>query len=149
MNASWYYRAMTMGEALNRGFNLLAVTLVGLAVFLLSLEFLTDADWVLRAADVALFCIGVACVVWYRRRNNRFKNSLVPIYFTAFALGIRVFCSIITYATTGLLFHSIQESRLMFFATLVIVQQYHKTQGLRDSFNVWPANEREAVLRIR
>jgi hypothetical protein len=126
---------MTVHETLNRGFNLLAVSLVSTTCFAFSAEIFFEHYWILRIDDVLLFLIGAACVWWYLRRTNRFKRSITPIIFLALALGARVFVLIIKLYETGGAANGFKGSLLLLFAAFIVIFEYFKTKRLIESFN--------------
>ena len=75
---------MKLYESINRGFNLLAVSIIGLSGFAFMPEIFGEHDWDDKADDILLFLLGIAAIIWYRK--NKFKSSMAPVVFVALAL---------------------------------------------------------------
>ncbi len=127
---------MTMVEALNRSFNLLASTIVGVAAFAFAPEIYFEEGWLAKTDDVALFLLGLFSLWWYIRRNNRFKRSFMPIVLVAMALGIQVFGFIVELANPRQTSENVVGTILFFCMAVVLTHQYFKTQRLVDSFKI-------------
>jgi hypothetical protein len=132
-----YTTSMSMGEALNRGFNLLAAAMVAVSSFtFLPSIFLSSEPFFEKSDDILLAFLGLATIWWYGRHTNRFKRSTLPIVFAALGTGLKVFGYIIRGGT--ILFPTDTFGGIVLFALItgVITWQYYKTQQLIDSFRV-------------
>lgn len=73
-----FTRYMTIQEVWNRGNNLVATAIVGLAgVSFLPEAFIEDHP-AYKMDDGALFLLGIVGVVWYVTGNNKFTRSIIP-----------------------------------------------------------------------
>ena len=125
---------MTMGEALNRGFNLLATASVAVSCFAFVPAFFRASSPYGVLDDILLFVLGIFLLWWYNHHTNKFKRSLVPIVAAASALGIKVF-GFILHEGEGLYpVDSIGGLLLFCMLTCVIGYQYFRTQALIESF---------------
>ena len=70
---------LTVEQAVNRGANLLGVTLLVVeAATLISVIFIED-EWIDRIDDLVILALAVVGIAWYRYGSNRFHRSLVPL----------------------------------------------------------------------
>jgi hypothetical protein len=124
---------MTMGEALNRGFNLLATALVAVSSFAFAPMLSLHESPYFALDDWMLIVLGLVTIWWYLRRNNRFKRTLVPIFLAAIALGIKVL-GLIVHDGSGHPVDSYGGIILFVLIVITVVFQYYKTGRLIDSF---------------
>ena len=78
---------MTLQNAINRGYNLLACTALALAGLAFGTVVFEEADLL---DDIGFLVIGALAVTWYLVGRNRFKRSLVPIVLSGIAIIVQV-----------------------------------------------------------
>lgn len=81
---------MTLQNAINRGYNLLACTALALAGLAFGNVVFEEADLLDKVDDIGFLVIGAAAVIWYLVGRNRFKRSVVPIVLSAIAIIVQV-----------------------------------------------------------
>ena len=81
---------MTLQNAINRGYNLLACTVLALAGLAFGTVVFEEADLLDKVDDIGFLVIGALAVIWYLVGRNRFKRSLAPIVLSGIAIIIQV-----------------------------------------------------------
>ena len=81
---------MTLQNAINRGYNLLACTVLALAGLAFGTVVFEEADLLDKVDDIGFLVIGAAAITWYLVGRNRFKRSVVPIVLSAIAIIVQV-----------------------------------------------------------
>ncbi len=81
---------MTLQNAINRGYNLLACTALALAGLAFGTVVFEEADLLDKVDDIGFLVIGAAAVIWYLVGRNRFKRSVVPIVLSSIAIIVQV-----------------------------------------------------------
>jgi uncharacterized membrane protein YGL010W len=81
---------MTLQNAINRGYNLLACTALALAGLAFGTVVFEEADLLDKVDDIGFLVIGAVAVIWYLVGRNRFKRSLVPIVLSGIAIIVQV-----------------------------------------------------------
>ena len=81
---------MTLQNAINRGYNLLACTALALAGLAFGTVVFEEADLLDKVDDIGFLVIGAAAVIWYLLGRNRFKRSVVPIVLSGIAIIVQV-----------------------------------------------------------
>lgn len=81
---------MTLQNAINRGYNLLACTALALAGLAFGTVVFEEADLLDKVDDIGFLVIGAAAVIWYLVGRNRFKRSVVPIVLSGIAIIVQV-----------------------------------------------------------
>jgi hypothetical protein len=69
---------MQLSDAINRGKNLLATSIIALSGLAFLPETFLENDMSDKMDDGILFILGVIALVWYLISGNRFKRSMVP-----------------------------------------------------------------------
>ena len=82
---------MTITQSLNRTVNLLGASVAGLAGFAFAPEAIIEPDLIDKVDDTLIFLLGIAAIVWYLRKGNRFLRSITPIGFVVVALLLKIF----------------------------------------------------------
>ena len=77
---------LTVRDAVNRGYNLLACSTLALAGLAFGTVVIEEHQWSDRFDDGSLLIMGAIAVGWYLVAGNRFKRSIVPIVLAAVAL---------------------------------------------------------------
>ena len=81
---------MTLQNAINRGYNLLACTVLALAGLAFGSVVFGEADLLDKVDDIGFLVIGIVAVTWYLMGRNRFKRSVVPIVLSGLVIIIQV-----------------------------------------------------------
>ena len=81
---------MTLQNAINRGYNLLACTALALAGLAFGTVVFEEADLLDKVDDIGFLVIGAVAVIWYLVGRNRFKRSVVPIVLSGIAIIVQV-----------------------------------------------------------
>ena len=81
---------MTLQNAINRGYNLLACTVLALAGLAFGTIVFEEADLLDKVDDIGFLVIGAVAVIWYLLGHNRFKRSVVPIVLSGLAIIVQV-----------------------------------------------------------
>ena len=81
---------MTLQNAINRGYNLLACTALALAGLAFGTVVFEEADLLDKVDDIGFLVIGAVAVIWYLFGHNRFKRSVVPIVLSGIAIIVQV-----------------------------------------------------------
>ena len=81
---------MTLKNAINRGYNLLACTALALAGLAFGNVVFEEADLLDKVDDIGFLAIGAIAVIWYLFGRNRFKRSVVPILLSGIAIIVQV-----------------------------------------------------------
>jgi hypothetical protein len=117
---------MRLNEAVNRGRNLLAISLIALPGLAFFLEFFMESEWPNKLDEVALFFLGIAAVFWYLKGDNRFKRSLVPTIMVAAGMVIKIAAVAIEFADKDDLGDDFGGLILLICAFLLVWWQYQK-----------------------
>lgn len=72
-------------EAVHRGYNLLACSVLGLAGLAFGSVVFDEAEWTDKIDDIVLLGVAVVALVWYLSGQNRFRRTVVPIVLTVIA----------------------------------------------------------------
>jgi hypothetical protein len=78
---------MNVTQALNRGYNLLVCSLLGLSGLAFGTVIVNEQDLPDKIDDAVFLLGGAAAVIWYLVARNRFKRSLVPLGLTVLVLA--------------------------------------------------------------
>ncbi|HEY8951492.1 MAG TPA: hypothetical protein VIP78_02900 [Candidatus Dormibacteraeota bacterium] len=81
---------LTVTEAVNRGFNLLACGTLGLSGLAFGTIVLEEKDLTDKVDDGGFLLIGAIAVIWYLIGRNRFKRTPVPLVLAAVALVVQL-----------------------------------------------------------
>jgi len=81
---------MTLQNAINRGYNLLACTTLALAGLAFGTVVFEEADVLDKVDDIGFLVIGAVAVIWYLVGRNRFKRSVVPIVLAGIAIIVQL-----------------------------------------------------------
>jgi FtsH-binding integral membrane protein len=81
---------MTLQNAINRGYNLLACTILALAGLAFGTVVFEEADLLDKVDDIGFLVIGAVAVIWYLVGRNRFKRSVVPIVLSGLAIIVQI-----------------------------------------------------------
>src|SRR4051794_27898107 len=81
---------MTTQEAIQRGNNLLGVTIVALSGIAFFPEFFLETEASHKFDEAGLFVVGLAGVAWYLIGNNKLRLSLVPLLLVGADLILKI-----------------------------------------------------------
>ena len=118
---------MTVQEAINRTTNLVATSVVALAGFAFAPEMFIEDEPTHRMDEGLLLLLAIGAIIWYKRGENRYKRSLVPVYLTAGALLIKVMAVVIEHADKEDIGDDMGALVLFILATALVVWLYRKS----------------------
>ena len=121
---------MKLNEALNRGFNLLAVSMLGLTGVAFAAEIFLENDWADKLDDIGLAVLATVAIVWYLTGSRRYARSAVPVVLTILGLLNKIAAVIIEHKDKDALGDDMGGVILFIFAAILVVYQYRKTQKL-------------------
>src|SRR5260221_12288638 len=81
---------MTLQNAINRGYNLLACTALALAGLAFGTVVFEEADLLDKVADIGFLVIGAVAVTWYLVCRNRLKWSVVSIVLSGITIIVQI-----------------------------------------------------------
>lgn len=121
---------MKISESINRGFNLLATSIVGLAGFAFASEIFLEKDWDDKADDIALLVLAVFGIVWYLLGDNKYKRTAKPMVMVLLALLIKIGALIREFHDKDAAGDDFGGVTLFVLASGLIVFQYFQTKKL-------------------
>ena len=80
---------MDAESALNRGFNLLVTSILGLAGLAFGTVGFTEKDLTDKLDDFGLLAMGLITLVWYLMGSNRTKRTIVPVVLVVIAVLVQ------------------------------------------------------------
>ena len=137
---------MTLQNAINRGYNLLACTALALAGLAFGTVVFEEADLLDKVDDIGFLVIGAVAVIWYLLGHNRFKRSVVPIVLSGIAIIVQVVGLVLEKDDPASFGDNI--GGIWLFVPLfvfLIVQFYVNRRLLVASAEVTPASEPSAI----
>lgn len=81
--------AVSAESALNRGFNLLATTILGLAGLAFGTVGFTETDLPDKIDDFGLLAVGAVTLIWYLAGSNRTRRTVIPVALLVLALLVQ------------------------------------------------------------
>jgi hypothetical protein len=124
---------MNIRESINRGFNLLAVSIVGLSGFAFLPEIFLEHDIPDKVDDIVLLVLGIVGIFWYRQKNNRFARSRMPLILVGLALLTKIGALIIEFNDAASVGDDFGALILFVLSFGLVWYQYSKTKKLLES----------------
>ena len=124
---------MTIQESINRGFNLLATSIVGLSGFAFLPEVFLEKDVPDKIDDILLFVFAIIGIIWYKRKNNRHTHSLFPVVLVGLALLTKIGALIIEFDDPESAGDDFGALILFTLAFVLVLTQYFKTKKLLNT----------------
>lgn len=118
---------MSIQESVNKGFNLLGTSLVGLAGIAFVPEAFLENDIPDKVDDTLLFVLGMLAVWWYNHGTNRYMRSILPVAFVVLALIIKTGGIIVEFGDAEAVGDDFGGLILFIGAICLVVYQYYKT----------------------
>ncbi|MDR3642677.1 MAG: hypothetical protein P4L74_03575 [Candidatus Doudnabacteria bacterium] len=81
---------MKASELVNRTNNLIATTIVALSGFAFLPEVFIEDDHADKLDDALLFILGLVAIYWYKKGQNRFQRTVMPVVLSGLALLIKI-----------------------------------------------------------
>ena len=81
---------MVIQEVANRGFNLLAVSLLALGGLEFGAVVLQEQDLLDKVDDGGFLLIGLLAAGWYLWPRNRFRRSMIPVWLAVGAVAVQI-----------------------------------------------------------
>lgn len=123
----------TITDALNRGFNLLATSIVAVAGFAFAPEMFIENEMPDKADDVLLFILALVAIGWYGWSGKRTQRSIVPVVIMVIALIVKIGGLIIEIDDPDAMGDDAGGVILFFLATCLVIYQYFKIPKLTAS----------------
>jgi len=117
---------MDIKNVINRGRNLLAVTILALSGLSFLPEIFFEDEISHRLDEGLIFILGVIAVSWYLKGKNRFKRSVLPVVLTYIALAVKVMALIIEFSDKQDIGDDFGALILFICAVIVVTWQYRK-----------------------
>ena len=137
---------MTLQNAINRGYNLLACTALALAGLAFGTVVFEEADLLDKVDDIGFLVIGAVAVIWYLVGRNRFKRSVVPIVLSGIAIIVQIVGLALEKDDPASFGDNIGGMWLFVpFFVVLVVQFYVNRRLLVASAEVTPASELSAI----
>ena len=121
---------MNIQESINRGFNLLATSIVGIAGFAFLPETIIEKDVPDKIDDTLLFILAVSAIYWYNKSNNRYVRSSLPVAFVVTGLIIKTIGLIIEHDDPEALGDDAGGLILFVLSTALIIRQFKTSATL-------------------
>src|ERR1700690_2024891 len=116
---------MNIQQYINRGFNLLAVSIVGLSGFAFLPEVFLENDIPDKVDDIVLFILGIVGMVWYRK--NKYARSFVPVLLVILALLTKIGALIVEFDDAASVGDDFGALILFVLALGLVWYQYNRT----------------------
>ena len=121
---------MTVQESINRGFNLLATSIVGLTGFAFLPEVFVEKDMPDKIDDALLFVFGIIAIAWYTHSTNRYLRTALPVMLVVLALLVKFGGLMIELDDPSAFGDDIGGLILLVLSTILVVRQYMKVPTL-------------------
>ena len=137
---------MTLQNAINRGYNMLASTTLALAGLAFGTVVFEESDLLDKVDDIGFLVIGVVAVIWYLVGRNRFKRSVVPIVLSALAIIIQIVGLVLEKDDPASFGDNIGGMWLFVpLFVILVVQFYVNRRNLAAATDMMPAQEPSEV----
>jgi hypothetical protein len=137
---------MTLQNAINRGYNLLACTVLALAGLAFGTIVFEEADLLDKVDDIGFLVIGAIAVIWYLVGRNRFKRSVVPIVLSGIVIIVQILGLVLEKDDPASFGDNIGGMWLVVpLFVVLVVQFYVNRRHLAASAEVTPAPEPSAI----
>jgi len=121
---------MKLQESINRGFNLLATSIVGLAGFAFLPEVFFEKDVPDKIDDFALFILAIVAIAWYNKKENRYARNSLPLVLIGIALVVKIAGLIIEMDDAEAVGDDFGGVLLLLLSFGLVWKQYKKTKKL-------------------
>lgn len=121
---------MTPRELWNRGNNLLAVGILGLAGFSFAPEFHLESEIPFKIDEGLLLLLGIAAIGWYLWGKNKWKHSIIPVVMVWTGLAIKIMGVIVEFKEKDDVGDDFGAVILFLFAGLLVTFLYIKAKKL-------------------
>src|SRR5579863_10174207 len=137
---------MTLQNAINRGYNLLACTALALAGLAFGNVVFEEADLLDKVDDIGFLVIGAVAIIWYLVGRNRFRRSVIPIVLSALAIIVQIVGLVLEKDDPASFGDNIGGIWLFVPLFIVLVVQFYiNRRHLTASAEVAPALESAAI----
>ncbi len=120
---------MTVEEAWNRGNNLVATATLALAGIAFFPEAFLEPEQPFKIDDILLFVLGVGAVGWYKKANNRYVRSAVPVILTILGLFVKIVGVLIEFKDKEDVGDDFGGLILFLAATILVVFLYFRSRA--------------------
>lgn len=121
---------MNLKQSIARSYNLLAVSIIGLAGCSFLPEAGVEKDIPDKLDDLFLFIVGLAAMWWYSRADNKYARTAIPVVFIIVALAVKVIGLLIEINDPESFGDDIGGIIMLLLATGLIIRQYQTTGKL-------------------
>jgi hypothetical protein len=121
---------MNIRDAVNRGFNLLGVSIVALSGFAFAPEMFLENDVPDKLDDALLFIVGLIGIAWYTKAKNKYTRSIVPVGLVGVALLLKIMAVIVEFNDVENVGDDFGGLILFVLSFGLILYQYFKTKKL-------------------
>ena len=121
---------MNVRDAINRGFNLLCMSIVALAGFAFVPEVILEKDLPDKIDDATLFALAIAAMTWYTWKRNRYMRSVVPVVFVGLALATKIGALVIEFSDAEAVGDDFGGLILLVLTLGLVGYQYRKNKKL-------------------
>jgi hypothetical protein len=121
---------MTLRDTIVRGFNLLVVSIIGLAGFAFAPEMVVETELPYKADDATLFVLGIIAIVWYNVGRNRFKLSAAPVILMVLACAVKIGAIFLEISQADDVGDDFGGVILFVLGLCLVLYQYNKTKKL-------------------
>lgn len=123
---------MTVSDAINRGNNLLATSILGLAGFAFAPEAFIEDKEIYKLDDFLLFWLGIFAIGWFLKGKNKFTRNVGPVVMVWIGLAIKLMGFILEMKEADDLGDDIGGLILFILATALVTFVYIKSKKLLE-----------------
>lgn len=124
---------MNIKEAINRGFNLLSISIASLAGLAFMPEIFLEKDRIDKLDDALLLIIAIFGMWWYNKSNNKYVRSALPMVLVLIGLGVKLGGLLIELDDPEAFGDDIGGLILFVLAAVLVVKQYKTTGKLFET----------------
>jgi hypothetical protein len=130
---------LTVIDAVNRGYNLLACGTLGLAGLAFGTIILEEKDLTDKVDDGGFLVIGAVAVIWYLIGRNRFKRTPLPLVLAAVALVVQLVGLVLERSDSAAVGDNIGGMWLFVPLLVLLAVQYYR-QRVHQGLQLAPAH---------
>ena len=117
---------MQIQDVINRGKNLLAISYVAVAGIAFLPEVFFEKDTEDKVDDALMVILAIIAVLWYRKGNNKFKRTWVPVVFLGLSFCTKILAIVIEHADQEAVGDDIGGLTFLLAALIFIAWQFWK-----------------------
>jgi hypothetical protein len=120
-------------EYINRGLNLLGVSIVGLSGFAFAPEIFLEKDIDDKLDDIGLLVVGVLGIFWYLWGKNKYSRSVFPVLLVSLSLVIKVVALLVEFKDAEAVGDDFGAIILFVLSLILVIYQYWLVRKLLKS----------------